>query len=256
MKVSVITVCYNASNTIGKTIESVIHQTYRDIEYIIIDGNSIDGTQKLIERYKDCIAFFSSEPDKNIYDAMNKGIRAATGELIFFLNADDYFENPAIIEKIVDEYRVHPTDIIFGDVYLVDQLTNERVLKKHNDFDKIFLKKHCICQQAIFYAKAAFDKYGCFDDRFLIVADLEWLLRASVSSNFSFTYVALPISVFTMGGISNNEKMRDKHLAERKLVERKYFNRAERLLYHSDIISLLNKYKLLKKMVLKFLSNQ
>src|SRR5689334_9469497 len=101
MKVSIITVAYNSGATIGDTIKSVIHQTYKDIEYIIIDGASTDNTMSIVEACKDKIHTIISEPDKGLYHAMNKGIRYATGDVIGILNSDDYYENNRVIEKVV-----------------------------------------------------------------------------------------------------------------------------------------------------------
>src|SRR3954468_5463563 len=100
MKVSIITVAYNSQATINDTIKSVINQTYKDIEYIIIDGASTDNTISIVESYKDKISIVLSEPDKGIFDAMNKGIQYATGDVIGILNSDDYYENNAVIERI------------------------------------------------------------------------------------------------------------------------------------------------------------
>ena len=99
-KISIVTVSYNTSDCIEKTIQSVINQTYPNVEYLIIDGGSTDGTQQIIERYDDRIAYFVSEKDKGLYDGMNKGIAAATGDYLLFMNADDVFVNNEVVEKI------------------------------------------------------------------------------------------------------------------------------------------------------------
>ena len=116
MKISVVTVCYNAADTIEKTILSVLNQTYHDIEYIIIDGGSTDGTVEIIRKYADKIAYWVSEPDKGIYDAMNKGIEVATGEWINFMNAGDRFYKSDVIKLIFDNMNCYDdVDIIYGD---------------------------------------------------------------------------------------------------------------------------------------------
>lgn len=119
-KISVVTVCYNAVGTIEKTILSVINQTYPNIEYIIIDGASTDGTVDIINQYRDKIAYFVSEPDKGIYDAMNKGIKAATGDWINFMNSGDTFYDREVVTKVVKELD-KDADVAFGDVaYRID----------------------------------------------------------------------------------------------------------------------------------------
>lgn len=114
--ISIITVTYNCANDIETTIQSVLQQTYPQIEYLIIDGGSSDGTQEVISRYSQDIAYFISEPDKGIYDAMNKGIRQASGEWVFFLNAGDIFTTPQILERIFSqEWEAYSA--IYGDIY-------------------------------------------------------------------------------------------------------------------------------------------
>lgn len=104
-KISIVTVTYNCKDTVEKTIQNVLKQTYQNIEYIVIDGNSTDGTKEIIERYADRLAYWVSEPDKGIYDAMNKGIKAATGDWILFRNSGDYFFEPSTVEKVFDWYK-------------------------------------------------------------------------------------------------------------------------------------------------------
>ena len=117
MKISVVTVCYNAADTIEKTMLSVLNQTYHDIEYIIIDGGSTDGTVEIIRKYADRIAYWVSEPDKGIYDAMNKGIKVATGEWINFMNAGDEFVDEGVIEKLFQNRTIDTVGVVFGDDY-------------------------------------------------------------------------------------------------------------------------------------------
>ena len=120
MKVSIITVCYNSSATISDTIESVISQSYPDIEYVVVDGGSTDGTLEIIEQYRDDITHFISEPDEGIYDAMNKGISICSGDIIGILNSDDFYDSPNVINKIALNFPVD-CDLIFGDVVYVEK---------------------------------------------------------------------------------------------------------------------------------------
>ena len=113
-KISIVTVTYNCKDTVEKTIQNVLKQTYPNIEYIVIDGNSTDGTKEIIERYADRLAYWVSEPDKGIFDAMNKAIRIATGEWILFLNSGDYFIKPTIIDEVFKWYNDNGETLIAG----------------------------------------------------------------------------------------------------------------------------------------------
>ena len=115
-KISVITVTYNAVATLEATILSVIRQSYSNLEYLIVDGDSSDGTKEIIKKYQSALGYYISEKDKGIYDAMNKGIKACTGEWIIFLGADDVFYNNDTINKIFNKYDVEKSDFIYGDV--------------------------------------------------------------------------------------------------------------------------------------------
>ena len=129
MKISIITVCYNSQETIKDTIESVINQSYGNIEYIIIDGNSDDNTCDIISSYKNNIDFFVSENDKGIYDAINKGIKLASGKVIGLLHADDIFDNNQVIQKVISNFDLKK-DILFGDINYVKRNNPSQVVRK------------------------------------------------------------------------------------------------------------------------------
>ena len=116
MKISVITVCYNEAATIEKTLESIFNQTYQNIEFIVIDGGSTDGTLDIIEKYKDKIAYFVSEPDEGIYNAMNKGIKASSGEVLYFLNANDTLYSDDVLETVVSVFEKGNYDFVYGNI--------------------------------------------------------------------------------------------------------------------------------------------
>ena len=120
MKISVITICFNAVAHIDETLRSVVMQDHKDIEHIVIDGGSTDGTQQKIMRYREVIAHFTSEKDKGVYDAMNKGLRAATGEVIAFVNAGDMIAHRSCISEMANEFAKEDADAIYGDAYMVD----------------------------------------------------------------------------------------------------------------------------------------
>src|SRR5689334_14528950 len=120
MRVSVITICYNAVEHIDETIRSVLMQDHRDIEHIVIDGGSTDGTPARIERYREALAHYVSEKDRGVYDAMNKGLRAATGEVIAFVNAGDMIAHRSCVAEMAAEFAKGDADAIYGDAYMVD----------------------------------------------------------------------------------------------------------------------------------------
>ena len=136
MKISIITVVYNNQSTINDAIKSILNQDYPNIEYIIIDGNSTDGTIEKIQKYKDHITHFVSEPDKGIYDAMNKGLKLATGDIIGILNSDDFYVNDNIISEIINEFEDKKVDLIFGDIVFVKPENLNKITRYYssNDF--------------------------------------------------------------------------------------------------------------------------
>lgn len=173
VKITVITVVYNAIDTIERTIRSVFTQSYTNIEYIIIDGGSTDGTLGIIHRYRDRLAYFVSEPDRGIYDAMNKGIQKATGDIIGLLNADDWYE-PDGIEAVVTEYKRTSPSIIAGGTWMIKK-NGEKRLRNAVPFSTLW--KGMMCHQAIFISRKAYEMYGLYDTDYKIAADYELLLR-------------------------------------------------------------------------------
>ncbi|HTL88179.1 MAG TPA: glycosyltransferase family 2 protein [Leptolyngbya sp.] len=176
MKVSIITVAYNAGATIRDTIESVLAQDYSQIEHIIIDGKSSDNTAEIVKAYGDRIARFVSEPDLGMYDAMNKGIKLATGDVVAVLNADDFYIDSQVISTIVEQFKQHQVDAVFADLVYV----------KHNDLDKVvryyssanfhpdkFAYGWMPAHPTFVVKRWAFDRYGFFKTDYKIAADYE-----------------------------------------------------------------------------------
>lgn len=180
MKISIITVCYNAEKIIEQTMESVLNQSYEDIEYIIVDGASTDTTAALIRKYTtDTRVRFISEPDNGIYDAMNKGIRLATGDYLEFLNAGDVFVNSDVIKSVVQKIEESPADVMYGDIIYEypDKTTSIRVYGQFCSHLFYYLLGDCINHQAIFAKRECFEKY-VFNTEYHICADREWMIRA------------------------------------------------------------------------------
>lgn len=204
MLVTIITVCYNSEKTIAQTIESVLHQTYSDIEYLIIDGKSSDSTMKIVENYR--MTFGErmkvvSEPDNGIYDAMNKGIRMASGELIGIINSDDFYEQDAV-EKIVKSYQKGMCAVLYGEVRnLVDGKEESVSILSHE-----FLDKRMIGHPACFITKSAYDRYGLYDTKYCSVADYDLMLRCRNSGGVEFVPVYEIIANFRSGGTCSSQR--------------------------------------------------
>lgn len=205
MKISIITVCYNSEETIENTILSVNKQTYKNIEYIIIDGNSIDNTLGIVRNHKDKISKWISEPDKGLYDAMNKGIELATGDLIGILNSDDTFNSENVIEQIVDFYERNNVEAIIGDI--VQHRTDDKIVRlysskywKPNKLKIGFMPPH----PSIFFRKDLFMKYGNYDCGFKIGADYELIVRFFLKNNISWKYSGIITTSMLVGGLSSS----------------------------------------------------
>ncbi len=195
-KITIITVTYNAVSDIERTVKSVLSLEGNDIEYIIIDGGSTDGTVDVVKKYINQIAYFVSEADQGIYDAMNKGVKAATGEWVAFLNSGDTYY-PHALDCLKDAKP--DEDIIYGDTTGTDIHGNR---KKLEVYTPEYILYHIIsCHQGIFARRRVFEKIGYFDCSYKICADYEWLLRAYLDGS-KFRYVEGLVADYLGGGVS------------------------------------------------------
>lgn len=212
--VSVICAVFNGGATIEESIKSVINQTYSNIEYVIIDGGSKDNTLDIINKYEHKIAYFVSEPDKGIYDAMNKGIQAARGEWLFFLGCDDYVHDENVFHNIFKNTTlVSFNDIVYGDVLL--QHANRRYDGEYNS-QKVMWQN--ICHQSIFYNKSVFKKFGLFSLEFPMLADWEFNIRWFSDKQIRRKYVDLVITIYNECGSSGKTGDPKFHAAYYKLL--------------------------------------
>lgn len=214
MKISIITVCYNSSATIEETLKSVQAQTYKDIEYIIIDGNSKDKTLDIVNQYKDIVSILVSESDKGLYDAMNKGIQLATGDYVGILNSDDTFYEPQTIEKVANFLKENPLDACIGDIV---QHKNGKIIRKYSSKDwnpeklKIgFMPPH----PSIFFKRSLFNKYGVYTLGYKIAADYELIIRYFLKQNISFKYSNIITTSMAVGGESSSGYVSYKKITE------------------------------------------
>jgi glycosyltransferase involved in cell wall biosynthesis len=206
LKISIITVSFNSVKSIAHTINSVLAQTYPEIEYIIIDGSSTDGTIEIIESFSSGISTFISEPDKGIYDAINKGIKMATGDIIGILNSDDFFYDNSVIEKIAKSIEENNIDAIIGDVQFVDQANTSKVIRYYSSkhfktarFRFGFMPAH----SSFYVKKELFEKLGYYKTDYKIAADYELLIRFLYVNKIKYKYLEMPFVSMRMGGVSN-----------------------------------------------------
>lgn len=216
MKISIITVCYNSEPTIERTIKSVIQQDYPDVEYIVIDGGSTDGTVDIIKKYVKNISYWVSEADQGIYDAMNKGIGRATGEVVAFLNSDDWYTENTLSE-VARQFMTDEMEILCGEMYIHQngQITRWHIKKEKMERQLRF--RMGFSHPAMFVRRHLFEQYGKFDTQYQIAADYDWLLRV-YDQHVSIAITDKVLCNFSHGGISTKDEMLKSHLAERKQV--------------------------------------
>jgi glycosyltransferase involved in cell wall biosynthesis len=223
-KITVITVCYNVSHLLPKTIISVLEQTYSNIEYIIIDGASTDNTTAIVESFKNKINLYVSEPDQGIYDAMNKGISLATGDIIIFLNAGDYFVSKDVLDFFISKINLRDADLFFGRIVWNDPKTKDIVLSEHSWINFSWdLKASNFPHPATLYKKILFDSVGLFDLNYTICADYDWNVRALVKDKIKFQYIDLIVTVFFADGVSNKEAFEKRKHAEFEKIDTLYY---------------------------------
>lgn len=197
--ITIITVAYNAVKDIENTILSVLNQTYPNIEYIIIDGGSTDGTLDIIKKYEGKISYWVSEPDKGIYDAMNKGTLKASGEWLNFMNAGDTFYDEKVLEKVFKDNDWSDTDVIYGDVVYV--YPDKEEIRKTTSLKRIKVGIP-FCHQCVF-VKTKLQQQYLFNTNYKICADYDFFYTL-YKKGFSFKYKELIIAKYLAGGLSSN----------------------------------------------------
>ncbi|WP_019867375.1 glycosyltransferase family 2 protein [Methylovulum miyakonense] len=206
MKISIITSVFNNQETIADAIASVLSQTYPDIEYIIIDGGSTDGTVGVVKPYQDRLATFISEPDKGIYDGLNKGIKLATGDIIGFLHSDDLYEDNQAIEKVAQAFMDYGVDSVYGDLTYIDKNDPTRIIRywQSGGFSLNKLRHGWMPPHPTFFVKRdVYERYGLFDTRFKIAADYDLILRFLGKQQISTHYIPSILIKMRVGGASN-----------------------------------------------------
>jgi glycosyltransferase involved in cell wall biosynthesis len=204
LKLSLVTVVYNAQDTIGQCIESVINQNYPNLEYIIVDGGSTDNTLNIIEKYRSHVHILVSEPDQGIYDAMNKGIRLATGQLVGILNADDQFADNEVLRSVAAAFEQHDAGIVYGDLDIIGH--QQQIIRKWrsrpctgNSFNLGFMPAH-----PTFYCKRElFEKLGLYRLDYGSAADFELMLRFMHLNKIRSYYLKKVMVKMRTGGVSS-----------------------------------------------------
>ncbi|MDH5548096.1 MAG: glycosyltransferase [Gammaproteobacteria bacterium] len=205
-KISVITAVYNNEKNIESCIRSVLSQDYENIEYIVIDGNSSDSTLAKIRNWSSKIDSIISEPDSGIYDALNKGIKASTGDIIAFLHSDDIYENNLVLSKVANAFLQNNSDSVYGDLVYISNNNSSRVLRKWKSGS--YSKRKLLFgwmppHPSLFIKRSVYEKYGVFNTSLQIAADYDIILRFFGKHSITSTYIDRTLVKMRVGGISN-----------------------------------------------------
>tara|TARA_B110000008_G_C16978470_1_gene567163 strand:- start:5691 stop:6464 length:774 start_codon:yes stop_codon:yes gene_type:complete len=203
--VSIITVVFNNVGQIKEAIKSVLSQNYSNIEYVVIDGNSNDGTKEILEEYRNQISVLLIEPDKGLYDALNKGINLSSGEVIGFLHSDDFFANRNVVNDLMECFDNENADVVYGDLDYLKRGSNKLILRHWHagNFSKRKLNYGWMPPHPTFYAKKElYQSFGCFNPNYKIAADYDCMLRI-LKQDISVSYIPKVFVKMRTGGKSN-----------------------------------------------------
>lgn len=195
-KISIITINLNNKEGLEKTILSVVSQVYKDFEYLVIDGESTDGSIDVIKNYSQKIDYWKSEKDAGIYNAMNKGISIAKGDYLLFLNSGDVLFDENVLKNTFEKYQSNE-DLLYGKVKLED-----RILDYPEKIDFAFFLHHTVCHQSVLIKRDLFQKFGMYDENFKIISDRLFFLKIFYQSNITSKYLPFIISIYDQSGIS------------------------------------------------------
>ncbi len=206
MKISIITAVFNGQENIRETIKSVLDQEYRNIEHIVIDGNSTDGSLEVIADYKDQIAKMISEPDQGIYDALNKGINLSSGDVVDILHAGDIYAHDKVLKRVVEGFENQSGDGCYGDLQYVDQKDPKKIIRywKSSPYEEGKFRLGWMPPHPTFFVKREiYEKYGVYNKEFRIAGDYELMLRFLERYKISIFYIPEVLIKMRVGGISN-----------------------------------------------------
>jgi glycosyltransferase involved in cell wall biosynthesis len=249
-KLSIITINYNNLEGLKRTVESVVNQTWQEFEYIVIDGGSTDGSASYIESQNEHIDYWVSEPDKGIYNAMNKGIDKASGEYLLFLNSGDHFFSNEVIKE--NRQYIENFDLIYFNLKMVRE-DSSRIVTYSDILRFSDLYFGSLPHPATFIKKSLFEKVGLYDEKLKIVSDWKFFILALFRDNCSYFKVNEVLSIFYLDGISSDMENKEMEYAERKVVLNSYFNGFtedfNQLLEFKKIVSSLRKSRKIKILV-------
>ena len=221
IKFSIITINYNDKNGLQKTIESIKNQTYKEFEFIVIDGASTDGSKKLIEQNSASIDYWISEKDAGVFNAMNKGIRVAKGEFLLFMNGGDCFENSNVLRDIQPSLN-NDFDIYYGNNYKVS--SNSKRLKTYPEkLNFSFFYSSAINHQSTFIRRNLFEKYFYYNENYKIASDWEFFVVLICKENVPYKYLNKTIALYDFGGISSRPESSDLFINEKLKTIQNYF---------------------------------
>jgi glycosyltransferase involved in cell wall biosynthesis len=206
VRAAIITVCFNSADTVEDTVESVLAQRYSDVEHIIVDGGSTDGTQETVAKYNGHIKHFVSGPDEGIYDAMNKGIQLADGDFVGFLNADDVYADDHVISDVVAVAEEKSVDAVYGDLLYVQRDDTSKVVRywKAGEYlPRAFRLGWVPPHPTFFCRRELFDRYGPFDATYRLAGDFELMLRFMEKHRIRVAYIPRPLVRMRVGGRAN-----------------------------------------------------
>ena len=220
MKISIITVAYNSADTIAVTMDSVAQQTYADLEHLVVDGASKDDTVKIAQAHSKRCTRITSEPDNGIYDAMNKGLAHATGDIVCFLNADDAYADPEVLSHVAHEMQQHGLDALFGDVVFFNPGVPERNVRRYRS-DRFCSDRLAYgwmpAHPALFMKRSIYLELGGFRTHFRIAGDFDFVARAFAPGRLRYRYLPLIMVRMQSGGVSNSG-LRSKWLLNREVL--------------------------------------
>lgn len=244
IKISVLTICYNRVETIESSIQSVLNQGYPNIEYIVIDGGSTDGTQAVIEKYRQKVSYYISESDKGMYDALNKAIRMATGELIMILHSDDEFYNEKVVQLYVDEYLKSGADVLYANGVYVKSKEQRAKSKEQRAKNQEFRGKRQEMIKRIYNSKPfkpwylyfgwiplhttivvkkdVFDRFGLYQDQYRIASDYEISLRWFTNAALKKHFINACVVKMKLGGKSTTASLQKKKSTEDLVIIKQY----------------------------------
>ena len=238
-KISVVTINLNNAKGLASTIESVVNQTYTEIEYHVIDGGSNDGSQEIIKTYSENIDYWISEADNGIYEGMNKGIRQATGEIVCFLNSGDLYQTKYSIENVMAEILKSYAEIFFFNYHLYNTEHNKMMVKNIAGIQSKFdFLSNFFAHPSTFYKRNLFEVVGLFNTKYKIAADVDWYLNALINHQIGFAQFNYSSSIFFDDGISSNniKKLQEEY----QEIISKYFTKCEIQIFSGKTFKYIN----------------